>query len=94
MGEQKREEWIARPGRRWEGSDAMVSTWTRRTVVAEAGAAGGERVRESQSGVVCGLWTVDWGLRREGLWCEGERARCDELDDAVVLGKMRRNGGG
>ena len=80
----------------------MVSTWTRRTVVAEVGAVGGgERERESgsQSGglwsVVCGLWSVDCGLRCEVGWREGERARCDELDDAaVVFGKMRRNGGG
>lgn len=52
---------------------------------------GGERVSESQAvgrAVVC-------GLRCEGRWREGERARCDELDDAaVVFGKMRRNGGG
>lgn len=51
----------------------------------------GERVSESQAvgrAVVC-------GLRCEGRWREGERARCDELDDAaVVFGKMRRNGGG
>ena len=102
MGEQKREEWIARAGRRWEGiqrCDGVDLDPTDGGGRGWCGGVGGERERESgrQFGraVVCGLWSVDCGLRCEVGWREGERARCDELDDAaVVFGKMRRNGGG
>ena len=68
MGEQKREEWIARAGRRWEGIQRCDGVDLDPTDGGGRGwCGGGGRVRESQSGVVCGLWTVDCGVKGFGV---------------------------